>query len=62
MRNEAEHYQCLTQSQFLALMAHTGQAGSSDDAASLHCYCRLCPCTVHGGSPPACGRGSSASV
>ena len=35
--------------------------GPSNDAASLHCYCRLCPCTVHWGSPPACGRGSSTS-
>ena len=35
-----------------------------DDAASasFHCYCRLCPCTVYrSGSPPARGRGSSAS-
>ena len=28
VRNEAEHYQCLTQSQFLALMAQTGQTRS----------------------------------
>ena len=36
--------------------------GQSDCAASFHCYCRLRPCTVHGGvAPPAGGRGSSAS-
>ena len=50
-------------SQFLALMAQTGWSGSSDDTANFHCYCKLRPCTVHGGgSPPVGGRGSSASI